>query len=35
MLAAMLQVISPLEGFAMEATDGRIGKVIDLLFDDA
>ena len=31
----MLQVISPLEGFAIEATDGRIGKVVDFLFDDA
>jgi sporulation protein YlmC with PRC-barrel domain len=31
----MLQVISALEGFAIEATDGRIGTVVDFLFDDA
>jgi uncharacterized protein YrrD len=31
----MLQVISPLKGFAIEATDGRIGTVVDFLFDDA
>jgi hypothetical protein len=31
----MLQVISPLKGFAIEATDGQIGKVVDFLFDDA
>ena len=31
----MLQVISPLEGFAIEANDGRIGTVVDYLFDDA
>ena len=30
----MLQVISPLKGFAIEASDGRIGTVIDFLFDD-
>ena len=31
----MLQVISPLKGFAIEATDGRLGTVVDFLFDDA
>jgi hypothetical protein len=31
----MPQVISPLKGFAIEATDGRIGTVVDFLFDDA
>ncbi len=31
----MLQVISPLKGFAIEASDGRIGTVVDYLFDDA
>jgi PRC-barrel domain protein len=31
----MLQVISPLKGFAIEASDGRIGTVVDCLFDDA
>ena len=31
----MLQVISPLKGFAIEASDGRIGTVVDFLFDDA
>ncbi len=31
----MLQVISPLTGFSIEATDGRIGTVVDFLFDDA
>jgi uncharacterized protein YrrD len=31
----MLQVISPLKGFALVATDGRIGTVVDFLFDDA
>jgi uncharacterized protein YrrD len=31
----MLEVISPLKGFAIEATDGRIGKVVDFLFDDS
>ena len=31
----MLQVISPLKGFAIEANDGRIGTVVDYLFDDA
>ena len=31
----MLQVISPLKGFAIEASDGRIGSVVDFLFDDA
>ena len=30
----MLQVISPLKGFAIEASDGRIGTVVDFLFDD-
>jgi hypothetical protein len=30
----MLQVISALKGFAIEATDGRIGTVVDFLFDD-
>ena len=31
----MMQVISPLKGFAIKATDGRIGTVVDFLFDDA
>ena len=31
----MLQVISPLKGFAIEASDGRIGSVVDYLFEDA
>jgi len=31
----MLQVISALKGFAIEATDGRIGTIADFLFDDA
>ena len=31
----MLQVISALKGFAIEASDGRIGTVVDFLFDDA
>jgi sporulation protein YlmC with PRC-barrel domain len=31
----MLQVISALKGFAIEATDGRIGSVVEFLFDDA
>ena len=31
----MLQVISPLKGFSIEASDGRIGAVVDFLFDDA
>ena len=31
----MLQVISPLKGFAIEASDGGIGTVVDFLFDDA
>ena len=31
----MLQVISPLKGFSIEASDGRIGTVVDFLFDDA
>ena len=31
----MMQVISALKGFAIEASDGRIGSVADLLFDDA
>ena len=30
----MMQVISPLRGFAIEAKDGRIGTVADFLFDD-
>jgi uncharacterized protein YrrD len=30
----MLQVISALKGFAIDATDGRIGTVVDFLFDD-
>jgi hypothetical protein len=30
----MLNVISALKGFAIEATDGRIGTVVDFLFDD-
>ena len=30
----MLQLISPLKGFPIEATDGRMGTVIDFLFDD-
>ena len=30
----MLQVISALKGFGIEATDGRIGTVADFLFDD-
>ncbi len=31
----MLQVISPPKGFSIEASDGRIGTVVDFLFDDA
>src|SRR5271165_2998803 len=31
----MLQVISPLKGFAIEASDGAIGTVCDFLFHDA
>ena len=31
----MLQVISALKGFAIEASDGRMGTVVDFLFDDA
>jgi hypothetical protein len=31
----MLEVISALRGFAIEASDGRIGTVGDFLFDDA
>jgi hypothetical protein len=31
----MMQVISALKGFAIEASDGRIGTVVDFLFDDA
>jgi PRC-barrel domain len=31
----MMQVILPLKGFAIEVTDGRIGTVVDFLFDDA
>ena len=30
----MLQVMSPLNGFSIEASDGRIGTVVDFLFDD-
>jgi hypothetical protein len=30
----MMQVISPLRGFAIEAKDGTIGTVADFLFDD-
>ena len=30
----MLQVVSPLKGFAIEASDDRIGTVADFLFDD-
>ena len=30
----MLQVISPLKGFTIEASDGGIGSVVDFLFDD-
>jgi PRC-barrel domain len=30
----MLQLISPLKGFSIEASDGRIGTVVDFLFDD-
>src|SRR5271154_5959171 len=31
----MLQVISALKGFGIEASDGRVGTVVDFLFDDA
>ena len=31
----MLEAISALKGFAIEATDGRMGTVVDFLFDDA
>ncbi|MFZ0209845.1 MAG: PRC-barrel domain-containing protein [Roseiarcus sp.] len=31
----MLQVISALKGLAIEASDGRMGTVVDFLFDDA
>jgi len=31
----MMQVISALKGYAIEASDGRIGIVVDFLFDDA
>ncbi len=31
----MMQVISALKGFAIEASDDRIGTVADFLFDDA
>jgi sporulation protein YlmC with PRC-barrel domain len=31
----MMQVISTLKGYAIEASDGRIGTVADFLFDDA
>lgn len=30
----MLQVVSNLEGFAIEAKDGALGTDIDVLFDD-
>jgi hypothetical protein len=30
----LLQVISALKGFAIDATDGRMGTVVDFLFDD-
>ncbi len=30
----MLQVISPLKGFSIEASDGKMGTVVDFLFDD-
>jgi hypothetical protein len=30
----MLQVISPLKGFTIKASDGGIGTVVDFLFDD-
>ena len=29
----MLQVISPLKGFSIEASDGEFGTVVDFLFD--
>jgi hypothetical protein len=31
----MLEAISALKGFAIEAADGRMGTVVDFLFDDA
>jgi len=31
----MLQVISALKGYTIEATDGPMGTVVDFLFDDA
>ncbi len=31
----MMQVISAVKGFAIEASDGKIGTVVDFLFDDA
>ena len=31
----MMQVISALKGYAIEASDGRMGTVADFLFDDA
>ena len=31
----MLQVISALNGYTIEATDGPMGTVVDFLFDDA
>jgi len=31
----MMQVISPLKGFSIAATDGDIGAVVDFLFDDS
>jgi hypothetical protein len=30
----MLQVISPLKGFTIKASDGGVGTVVDFLFDD-
>ena len=30
----MLQVISPLKGFTIKASDGGIGTIVDFLFDD-
>jgi len=31
----MMQVISALKGFAIQASDGKIGSVVDFLFDDS
>ncbi len=33
--SAMLQPISVIKGFAMRASDGQVGTVVDFLFDDA